>query len=249
MNTAYVHIVRYGKNGIVVSVNYFQFAVVPFLIDDSAETHLESIFESGLQPDRAVSKPLVGKFDLFAVDDALFEYTVIVHYGKARRYIPQRRKTVEVCRGKPSETAVTESRVGLDGVKRIDIEPKFLYGFYHFFVDTHIEKVVSQRTSEKKLHRHIINVLGVDFTRRALEFHPGVRKHIAHHYANGLIHLGIACLFRFDAEKSRNGIGDCRFQSFGGNFRIVHIIKSPDWFVILLVRYKSPYTLWPTSSN
>ena len=150
----------------------YEFAVVPFLIDNAAETHLKSVFDAGLQPDRAVCQPFVGKFDLFPVDDALFENAVIVHYRKARRDITKRRKAVEIRRGKPPETAVSEPCVGLDCVKSVDIEAQIFDGFHHLFVNTHIEKMVSQRASEKELHRHIVNVFCVDFARGALEVHP-----------------------------------------------------------------------------
>lgn len=106
---------------------------------------------------------------MFPVDDALFENAVIVHYRKARRDITKRRKAVEIRRGKSSETAVAKPCVGLDCVKSVDIEAQIFDGFHHLFVNTHIEKMVSQRASEKELHRHIVNVFCVDFARVRLK--------------------------------------------------------------------------------
>ena len=93
-------------------------------------------------PHLAAVKPHVGQFHLLALHYLLAEKSVFVSYGKAHSRIVERGKTVHKAGGEPSESAVAQSRVGLELVKPVELKAHFAESLSRAVFKPEIVKVV-----------------------------------------------------------------------------------------------------------
>ena len=156
-------------------------------------------------------------FELPTVNYDLFENAIVVKYGKTARGVTAGSERIHISGGKTSETAVSESRVGLECVNLFHIYAKTFNRFGYFVGDAEVEKMVAKRSAEKKFHRHIIHLLCVLLVANFLEVDSLVGEQISYRHTSCAINLIFARIFGFNTEVAGENGRDVGFDFFLGN--------------------------------
>ncbi len=112
-----VHIVGDCQHRFVAGVLLHQVALIPVLLQPSAEFDLDGMLLIGTQPYLAAGQPVVGQLGLRAVHQLLLENTVFVQDGIAGAVIAVGCHAVQIAGGKPAQTAVAETRIRFAGIQ------------------------------------------------------------------------------------------------------------------------------------
>ena len=168
----------------------------------SAEAHLDGLILAGMQPHVAHFQPVIREFHLPAVNDLLLEDAELIADGEARDRVAKSGRRVHIARRQPPEAAVSEARVGVHAAQALQREALLLQDLVRQPEQAEIVEIVSQRRADKKLHRHVIDLLALLFAhlvaeRAALLLHQHARIEADH-----TVHL----LFRRILERAAEGV-------------------------------------------
>ena len=109
-----LHILGNGKHGVVAGVPDRVVALaVPDVLHAAAEADLLHLVHLGDEPGVAQAHPVIGDLHLLAVHDLLLENAQLVADGVAGGGNVQSGHRVQIARGQPAQTAVTQARVRL----------------------------------------------------------------------------------------------------------------------------------------
>ncbi len=131
-------------------------------------------------PGIRVAEPVVRLFKLPAVADSLPEHAVFVPQSVAHSRELHRGHRVEEARRQAPETAVTQARIGFSLEQFEPVEVLLPGRLLREGFEQEVGHIVRQRASEKKLHREIIDALGVLVLVGLLRAQPALREDISH---------------------------------------------------------------------
>ena len=195
-----VHVIGHRLHDVAVLVVDVEPAVVPMLVDRAAEAHLEGVLFARSEPDVAVFEPLVGHLDLPAVCDLLLEDAVVVSDRKTACDIVEVGQRLHIRRRQSAETAVAETRVGLDRVKLVQRHAERLDRLGKNIGHAEVEQVVFERPAQQKLHRHVVDLFCFLFLALALELQTHLGQDVPDGHADRLVDLSLACLGKRHSE-------------------------------------------------
>jgi hypothetical protein len=104
---------------------------------------------------------------------------------------------IEKTGGQTPEAAIAQARVGFLLQQIVPIELLFLNELFGDVVKQKVRDIVSQRTTDEKFHREIVNTLRVLAFIGVLRMNPSLRKDITHGMSDGFETLSSADLPRF----------------------------------------------------
>ncbi len=188
------HIIRNGNDGIIAFLNEGRGTVVLGHGPDIApELDLIGIFGPLEFEGIAVLQPVVRNLLLVAIRYLLLEHTVAVADTAAVGRIAQGGKRVKEAGRQTPEAAVAEGRVRFLVFDVIDIDSHLLEGFLHCFIGAEVDEIVSQKTADQKLHRHIIDNLRIASVHLVLGGKPVVNDIVLHCQGYRLENLLTGC--------------------------------------------------------
>ena len=114
-------------------------------------------------PGIGVAQPVVGLLDLPAVADRLPEDAVFVAQAVADGRVLQRGEGVDEAGGQPAEAAVAQPGVRLLLDQLLEVPAFLLHGPPHERLRGQVHHVVPQRPPQQKLHRQVVDALGIGF--------------------------------------------------------------------------------------
>ena len=117
---------------------------------------------------------MVRIFDLAAVVDALREHAVLVADAVAEAGQPQRRHRIEKAGGEPAEAAVAQRRIRFERVQLVEIEAQSAQRLAAHVVQTERDQRIRERAPRQKLHRQVVDALGVLLVVAAHGVHPAL---------------------------------------------------------------------------
>ena len=178
-------------------------SVLPILLNVTAHFYLIDTVSSGNQPYLSAGKPYIGELYLHSVNDHLLEESVIIADGKARCGIVQRGERVHKASGKTTETAVSETCIGLTLIDILKSISKLLKSRAILLGHSEIADARFERATQKELNAHIVHALCALFVDLVLEVSSLLREYVLHGHSHCLIHLVAGCLSGYNAEVSR----------------------------------------------
>ena len=137
-------------------------------------------------PGVRAAEPVVRLFVLPAVLDGLAEHAVFVTQPVAHGRELHRGHRVEEAGRQAPEPAVAQARVGLLFEQAEPIEVLLLDGLPGERIEQEVRDVVGQRAADEKLHREIVDALGVLALVGVLREHPALREDVPHGAGEGL---------------------------------------------------------------
>ena len=200
VRTRYHHVVGDRFHLVIVLIADLQVSVLPVFLDVTAHFHVVNAVGSRHQPDLAARQPDIGQLHLHSIHDHLLEQTVFIADRKAGRRIIQRGKSIEIARRKPPKTAVSESRIRLALIQRLQVKAEILQCDPVFLRQPEVAEIVFERSPQKKLNGHIIHPLGTLCVYRLLEIPTLLRQDVFYRHGNRFIHLLGRCVLRRTAE-------------------------------------------------
>ena len=212
VEAGYIHIVRHGVNGLILDMIDPVMPAGPALLDAAAEFNRHGAVRFDLQPDAAARQPVVGRFRLPAVDDALLEDTVFIQDGIAhgRQLVGGHR--VEIACRQAAKPAVSKPRVRLKRIHALDIDAQTVQGGRHGVLDAEVVKAILERTSHQEFHAHVVNLFaGARVVVRVKKF-VFFTEDTARYTAQRLIVRLIRSVLRIDQHIVFKGIQDQVFQ-------------------------------------
>ena len=197
------HVVSDRLDFFGVVVHGLHAVIRPLFLQSSVKTDDKPLIRPLDQPRLPSRQPDVGQFDLPAVDDLLFEEPVLIADGKAHRGIVLCCESVQKTRGKPTESPVSESRVGFLFVEIFQSQFIVFERAGNRVVNPEIIDAVFQRTPHQKFHAKIIDALCFGVLCFQMKFLVLFRHNVAYAHHDGAIDLLSACFLRRDAEITR----------------------------------------------
>ena len=165
-----------------------------FVVPDfgvAAELHVAAPLGPRDLPGIAVAQPLVGLFDLPAVDDLLLEDAELVADAVTQRRHLERRQRIDETRREPAETAVAQARLVFVGQQLLEIEPELRHRRARGVVDAEVDEVVAEMRPHEELGRQIRDgaraLLGV----RSRRADPALQHAIAHRVGQRHVVVGL----------------------------------------------------------
>jgi len=131
-------------------------------------------------PDVERREPVIGSFDLLAVDDALLEHAVVVTDAIAKTGDAQRRHRIEKTRGEPPQTTIAERGIGFGIEDLVQIDLHFIERGLDRIKQLERQHSVEQRPADQKFHREVIHAARVLLVLRPRCLHPALNQLIAH---------------------------------------------------------------------
>src|SRR5215475_15047667 len=125
-------------------------------------------------------KPVVRHFMLPAILDGLLENAVFVPQSIAHGWNLHRRHGVKKASRETPQTTITQTGVGFLFQQLEPVEVLLLGGFFRNRIEKEIGDVINQRAADEKLHREIVDALGVLALVGFLREYPTLRQDIAH---------------------------------------------------------------------
>ena len=179
------------------------------LADDCAQSpaaHFERAVELDVHrlvrtnnlPRIGAPEPVVRLLVLPTVLDRLLEDAVFVAQTVAHGRNLHRGHRIKEASRQSSQATVTQTRVGFLFQQLEPIEVLLLDSLLCDGIEEKVGDVVSQRATDEKLHREIIDALGVRALVGLLGLHPSLRQDIAHGAGNSLKALPWAGGYQFD---------------------------------------------------
>ena len=172
-------------------------AAVPVLIVGhvAAEMHFLRVLGPAQFQGISVLQPVIRHFHLIAVADLLLEHAVVVPDTGAVSGIVQGREGIKEARGKPSQTAVAERRIGLFILDRVELESQFLERLFDGLVSHEVDRVISERAAHEELHGQVDDLLGVLVVEHFLCSHPAVDDLVLERHSGCLEYLLVRGVF------------------------------------------------------
>ena len=164
---------------------------VPHL-DRTVEVDFHLVVRTNDLPRVGAPKPVVRLLLLPTVGDGLPEHPVLVPEPIPDGRQLHRRHRVEEARGETSEAAVAEPSVGLLFEQPEPIERVPLDDVAHQRTEQEVRDVVGERASDQKLHRKVIDALGIRALVGLFCAHPALRQDVADRASKGLVALARA---------------------------------------------------------
>ena len=121
-----------------------------------------------------------------AVLNGLLEDAVFVAQAVAHGRDLHRRHRVEKASRQTPQTAITQTRVGFLLEQLEPIEVLLLDGFFRDRIEEKVRDIVGQRAADEKLHREIVDALGVLALVGLFGVYPTLRQDIPHGAGKGL---------------------------------------------------------------
>ena len=107
--------------------------------------------------------PSVGKFDLIAVAEFLFEKPVlVVNAVSDGRKVERGERIQKTCR-QTAETAIAEAHVVFLVAKFLDAVPEFIQRINDVFHHARTNDVIHEKATHQKFHREIVNTADIAF--------------------------------------------------------------------------------------
>src|SRR5262249_37110597 len=131
-------------------------------------------------------KPIVRHFMLPTVLDGLLENTVLIPQAVAHRRNLHRRHRVEKTSRQAPEASIAQTCIGLLLEELEPVEVLLLGGFFRDRIQEKVGYIVSQRAADEKLHREIIDALGVAAFVGLFAEYPTLRQNIPHRAGKSL---------------------------------------------------------------
>ena len=166
-------------------------------LERAIEWHFDRLVLATDFPGVRTTEPVVWNFVLPAVLNGLLEHTVFVAEAITHRRNFHRSHRIEKTGRQAPEPSIAQASVGLLLQQLVPIELLFLNGLFGNLVEKKVRDIVSQRTTDEKFHREIVNALGVLAVIGLLGPNPSLRKDITHGTSDGFKTLAIADLRRF----------------------------------------------------
>src|SRR5262249_35994357 len=171
----------------------------------SSATHLEGAVEPHFNclvlttdlPWVGATEPVVWDFVLPAVLNCLLKNTVFVAKAITHRWDFHRSHRIEEASSQTSQPSIAQPRVGLLLQQFVPIELLFLDDFPGDVIKKKVRDIVSQRTTDEKFHRKVVNALWVRAFIGLLGLNPSLRKDITHRMSDCFQTLASADLSRF----------------------------------------------------
>ena len=209
-------------NRAVVHMGHPELAVVVPLPGFAAQAHLHGVIFPGLEPHVAHIEPVVGELHLPAVHDLLAENAELIADGKARGRVFAAGEAVHIAGSQAAQTAVAQTRVGLQGAKALHAEAQAFQHRRNRIQHTHVIQVVSQGGSHQELHGHIIDLLAFLFPDLLLERAALLRQLLPDIGADRLVGLLLRGLFQAAAKGAAADLLQSR-QNLCFVFSLVHM--------------------------
>lgn len=127
----------------------------------AAERNLDGICRTGDFPRIREAEPVVGKLFLLAVLDLLVEHAIFIADAHARRREFERRHRIEEARGETSEASVAKSRIDFFFAELFERHAQFGNGIFHRLFHVQVQDGVSERPSDQKFERQVIDAFHV----------------------------------------------------------------------------------------
>ena len=178
-----------------------ELAVVVPLVDLAAKADLDRVVLLRDEPDVAHLQPVVRQLHLPAVDDLLLEDAELIADREAGGRVAETGQGVEIAGGQPSETAVAEAGVGVEGVELLDVDVQGLEGFGEDLFHAEIVEIVAQARADQEFHRHVVDLLAAFLLVSALEGAAAVIHAVSHDGAKSLVGLLVGGFVHVAAEE------------------------------------------------
>jgi hypothetical protein len=123
---------------------------------------------------------------LVAILDALVEHAVLVADAVAVTGQGKRRHGIEEAGREPAEAAVAQGRVGFKVVDPVEVELESGKRLAEFLVEAHVDQTVRKQTACQKLHRKVVDALGVGPVVAAHGLHPALNQSFAHYVGSSM---------------------------------------------------------------
>ena len=153
------HVVGHRPDLPVVVVGDGALAVLPGLVDLTAQTDVEGLVGPGNQPRGPLVHPAVGQLHLVAVDDALLEQAVLIADGEPGGRIVQRGQGVHEAGRQTSQTAVAQAWIRLHLVDFVQILPHGGESLPVFLLQAQVHQIVLQLPAHEEFHAQVVHPL------------------------------------------------------------------------------------------
>ena len=123
---------------------------------------------------------MIGLLDLATINEALREHAVVVADAIAEAGQLEGGHRSEKTGRQPAEAAIAQRRIRLQRVEFIEIHAKFTHSLGTFIVQTKRDQRVRERAPGQKLHRQVIDALGVLPVDAPRRLHPAFDQAVTH---------------------------------------------------------------------
>ena len=153
--------------------------IPPSQLKGAVQLHFHLLMRPGNLPGIGVAKPIVGVFLLPAIHDGLFEHAVLVAQAIAGCRKLHGGHRVQEAGRESAQASVAQARVRFLFDQFEPIDTLCIDRMLHNRIEQKVADIVRQRTPDKKLHREIVNALGVLSFVGLLRQHPALCKDVA----------------------------------------------------------------------
>ena len=183
------HIVGHGFDGIIILEEIAGPVVDGGFFHMAAEADLAHVLHGGHFPHVAVDQPIVGRFHLLAVDDALAEQAVFITDGAAHGGQAERGQAVQEAGGQTAQAAVAQTGFGLFLQHGAQVHAQLLQGLTVRVVGAQVEHVAVQAAARQKFDGKIIEPLAGGVLILFPVLHPLLHDLVFHGGSQGIINL------------------------------------------------------------
>jgi hypothetical protein len=173
-------------------------------------------------PRVAAREPVVGRFHLLAVDDALAEHAVFIADAVAHARHAERGHRVEKAGREPAEAAVAQRRVGLALGQRRHVDAEVGERIAHRVVQVDRQQRIGEGAPDQELHREVVNALQVLRIVGARGRHPALDQLVAHRHRGGNQPVVLASRHGVFADGVDELVGNCALE--GGHVAVGMVI-------------------------
>ncbi len=168
-------------------------------LEAAGDRHVDSPPVPGHLPRIGMLQPRIGMLDLDAVADLLAKDAVFVAQPVAHRRDLQRGQRVDEASGETAQPAVAQSGVRFALDHFLPVLPRVRAQILpHELLDSEVDDVVDQRAADQKLHRQVIDALGIFGIVRLLRQQPALRQQIAQRTRDGFETLALVGVLQQD---------------------------------------------------
>ena len=147
-------------------------------LERAVELDLDPVVRTSDLPRVGATKPVVGLLVLPTVFDGLPEDPVLVPEPVSDRRELHRSHRVEKARGQTPEPTIAQPGVGFLFEQAEPIERRLLDRFAHEGTEQQVRDVIGQRATDQKLHREVVDALGVRALVGLLRADPSLRENV-----------------------------------------------------------------------
>jgi hypothetical protein len=190
---------------------------------DRPSAEVNDVLDLGARklPRVAGSQPIIGRFDLLALNDLLTEHAVVVPNAVAEPGNGKRCHRIEKASRQPPEAAVAERGVGLEIGDGFHVDTEARQRFFHFVVNAEREQRIRERAADEEFHRQVVDALDVLLVLLAGGFHPAGDEPVAHGKRRGVepvLRPGRDGVF---ADAVHQPVGDGALERIDGTVELV----------------------------